>query len=215
MIDLYCERLNAGFLAEPVNAASNIAFFIAAFYAWQYSKQQAVDAIPFRLLIALMVSIGLGSLAFHLFANKASQLADLIPVFLFQLLYLWLYSKNVLACKRPVRVLLSILLLIGIAVSSQYPGALNGSLIYMPTLLVLCLISFYHMQQSTRGSQLVAGALVLFCLSLLFRTVDNSVCQYIAAGTHFLWHLLNGMVVFMLYRFLVMNSTSHKESPAA
>lgn len=206
MIDLYCERLSDGYLAEPVNALSNIAFFIAALYAWKYSKQQAVDTVQFRLLIALMIAIGVGSLLFHLFANKASQLADLIPIFLFQLMFLWIYMKNVLHYIWPVRIFLSILLLISIVVGSQYPHYLNGSMLYAPTLMVMVLISFYHLQKSPQGRHLSTGALILFCLSLAMRTIDNASCQYFDVGTHFLWHLLNGMVIFLMYKLLVISS---------
>ena len=37
-----------------------------------------------------------------------------------------------------------------------------------------------------------------FTVSLVFRTVDNQVCGGFPLGTHFVWHLLNGVLLFLL-----------------
>jgi hypothetical protein len=33
-VDIYCERLGPGLWAEPLNAVTNVAFFVAAWLAW-------------------------------------------------------------------------------------------------------------------------------------------------------------------------------------
>jgi len=43
-IDAYCERLGPGLLAEPLNALSNAAFFIAALWAARAGDRGATDA---------------------------------------------------------------------------------------------------------------------------------------------------------------------------
>ena len=43
------------------------------------------------------------------------------------------------------------------------------------------------------GSLLAAAA--VFVVSLGFRTIDLLVCTQVPIGTHFVWHLLNGVVV--------------------
>jgi hypothetical protein len=40
----------------------------------------------------------------------------------------------------------------------------------------------------------------IFAASLSFRSVDNAVCSVFPVGTHFLWHLLNGLVLLVLVR---------------
>ena len=43
-IDAYCERLDAGFWAEPLNAATNLAFILAAvacFGLWRGQRENA------------------------------------------------------------------------------------------------------------------------------------------------------------------------------
>lgn len=205
MIDLYCERLSDGYFAEPVNALSNIAFLIAAFYAWRYSKKHSVRDLGTSLLIVLMVAIGIGSLSFHTFANKISQFADLAPIFIFQLLYLWLYAKTVWGFRWPLRLVLSLALLVCIFISSGFEQYLNGSVLYAPTLTVLFIISSYHTIKSKTGFSLATWSLIVFSLSLIFRTLDNDLCQTIRTGSHFLWHLLNGLVIYLMFKLLVIN----------
>lgn len=205
MIDLYCERVNPGYFDEPVNALSNIAFLIAAVYAWRYSKRHSVEQFEINLLIVMMVAIGLGSLSFHVFANRISQLADLLPVFLFQLLYLWVYTNNVWKFSWPMRVVMLLLLLSSIFISSLYDDFLNGSLLYAPTLTVLLIISLYHSIISKPEAGLAITAAIIFVLSLIFRTIDNELCEAVTTGSHFMWHLLNGVVIYQMFKLLVFN----------
>ena len=39
-LDLYCERLSPGLLAEPLNALSNLAFLYAALTIWRTAGQR-------------------------------------------------------------------------------------------------------------------------------------------------------------------------------
>lgn len=49
------------------------------------------------------------------------------------------------------------------------------------------------------GTALLAAAAV-FALSLAFRSVDVAACGIVPIGTHFLWHVLNAVVLFVLVR---------------
>jgi hypothetical protein len=37
-------------------------------------------------------------------------------------------------------------------------------------------------------------------MSLIFRSIDMAVCPELPLGTHFLWHLLNAVVLYLLLR---------------
>jgi hypothetical protein len=37
-------------------------------------------------------------------------------------------------------------------------------------------------------------------VSLVFRSIDQAVCASFPLGTHFLWHCLNGLVLYLLLR---------------
>src|SRR6186997_2753218 len=81
-IDLYCERTAPGLLNEPLNAASNLAFLIAALVATRVARRDpSARSDGFLwLLIALVYLIFAGSTAFHTFANAWSRLADTLPI---------------------------------------------------------------------------------------------------------------------------------------
>jgi CHASE2 domain-containing sensor protein len=82
-LSLYCERVDASFWAEPVNALTNLAFLVAAgaaYAAWRGSEARD----PFGLaLIGVTVAIGLGSFAFHTLATRGAALLDVIPIAIF------------------------------------------------------------------------------------------------------------------------------------
>ncbi|WP_372425536.1 hypothetical protein [Salinarimonas chemoclinalis] len=49
------------------------------------------------------------------------------------------------------------------------------------------------------GTALLLAA-ATFALSLVFRSVDVAVCGWLPLGTHFLWHVLNAVVLFLCVR---------------
>src|SRR6266853_394735 len=120
-IDLYCERTDASFCAEPANALSNAAFAIVVAYA-----------------------------------AGAQALSWLAP-----------------------------------------PRALNGSVGYLPALVALIVVARAAHGQMRRGLELAA---MIFTVSLALRTIDLAACDTFPLGTHFSWHLLNAVVLYVLLR---------------
>jgi len=43
-------------------------------------------------------------------------------------------------------------------------------------------------------------AVGIFLVPLAFRTVDHAICPSLPIGTHYLWHGLNALVLFVLMR---------------
>ena len=98
-IDAYCERLGPGLLAEPLNAATNAAFLLAASLAFAEWRRNPADR-PALALIAMMAVIGVGSGLFHTFANAWSNLADVIPIAIFVHAYLFVALRRLLGLSR-------------------------------------------------------------------------------------------------------------------
>lgn len=205
MIDLYCERVGAGLWAEPVNALSNLAFFVAGYAAWYLAKQRKVLSPSIWLLISLLLAIGVGSSLFHTFATSLTKLLDVIPIALFQIAYLGIYSRQVIKLKNLGTVLLVVLLLVAILVTFQFSQIFNGSITYAPGIAILLGLGVYHWQQGKKGRYLLFTATGVFFLALCFRTVDLALCPYWAIGTHFLWHLCNGVVLYLAMKALIAN----------
>ena len=84
-LDNYCERIDAAYWSEPVNAITNAAFVIAAIWAWRLASR-AGDRGG-QLLAVILGLIGIGSYLFHTHAQVWSLWADVIPIQLFILGY--------------------------------------------------------------------------------------------------------------------------------
>jgi hypothetical protein len=205
MLDFYCERLGPGLLAEPLNASSNFAFFIAAWAIWHSAQARQKPSPSIWLLISIVAAIGIGSLLFHTFATPWARFLDRTPILIFQVVFLWIYSRLVAGLGLGATVTLCVGFVVVAYFGAQYPHLLNGSLRYAPAILLLMVMGFYHYFKEKKESGLLLAAAGVFLLSLVFRTIDNGICPYFNPGTHFLWHLLNSVVLYQLLRGVVVN----------
>jgi len=85
----------------------------------------------------------------------------------------------------------------------QFPHLLGGSLTYAPALATLLALGIYHWMSRKPGPLLLIAAAGVFAVSLSFRTIDESACPLLPVGTHFLWHLLNPLVLYLCVRALI------------
>ncbi|MGP3695831.1 hypothetical protein [Rhodobacter sp. NSM] len=191
-LDGYCERLGPGLWAEPLNAVTNLAFVIAAGLMWP-----RVRGIG-RALCAVLGVIGLGSGLFHTFANGLTSLMDVLPILGFILLYLFAASRDLLGL-RPWQAALATAAFLPYAAATvplweRVPG-LGSSASYAPVPVLILLYAGLLARRApatARGLAIGAGLLVL---SLGFRTLDGPVCDALPFGTHFLWHILNAVML--------------------
>lgn len=196
-IDLYCERTDPSFWAEPVNAWTNVAFLLAATVAFTQWRRNSNGDWATLTLIVITGVIGVGSFAFHTLATRGAELLDVIPIGLFVYFYLLLALRRFL--KIPVVPAVAILIAF-IVVSRLLAWALpdnflNGSGEYLLPLGAL-LIAGFLAGTGPRRPILLAAA--LFAVSVVFRSIDQAVCAAFPLGTHFIWHLLNAVVLFIL-----------------
>jgi hypothetical protein len=198
-IDLYCERTDASFWAEPANALTNAAFMIAAAAAFWLWRRAGSRDWPVLALIIVVVAVGVGSFAFHTLATRGAVLADVIPIAIFIYGYLLLALRRFLHLSAGVAVAIVVVYVVGTEALSRLapPGILNGSIAYLPALLALIVVARAARGRARRGLEL---AVMIFTVSLALRTVDLSICDTFPLGTHFLWHLLNATVLYVLLR---------------
>lgn len=217
----YCERgWNSGFWAEPANAITNAAFILAALYGlWRVSRkplrEQTADAY---LLIILLIAIGVGSFLFHTYATRWAASADTAPIALFIVVYLMFAQIRFIGIPPGWATLITLGFLgvafyvfqnaqCGPAMAMRRDGGpgtcLNGSVGYMPALAALILFGLVMAVQRHPATKYVLGAAVVFSLSLTMRTLDPALCTAteIAGyrlGTHWGWHVLNGVTLGLL-----------------
>lgn len=202
-MQLYCERCGPGLFDEPINAISNVVFPVAAWVAWRLARRRNVLTPGLWLLIALAASIGVGSGLWHTFATDWAGALDVWPINLFQLVFLWHYGRSALG----IPILPTLGILTGFAYLSywltNFDAYLNGSIVYFPTVVMGVLVAIH--QWRTRGPAVTATAVsfLTFGVSLVARSIDLLVCRQLPIGTHFLWHVLNGLVVFLALRTVI------------
>ena len=210
-IDSYCERLAPGFWAEPLNALTNGAFIVAALYSLALWRRTGGRDWPALWLIAVTFIVGIGSFLFHAFANRWSLLADVLPIAVF------IYNYFLFAMRRYLRLGLvasALVTVLFVAFNLFFdrlwfavlPGVtLNGSVGYIPAALAMLIVGSLclHIGVSEPGRALLSAGGV-FALSLTFRAVDHSVCSALPVGTHFLWHVLNALVLGILIRAAIV-----------
>ena len=200
-IDIYCERLDPGLWAEPINAITNAAFIIAGFAAL-FLKPSGKDYI----LVALIFAMGIGSALFHTFATLWAMIADVLPILLYQISFIILYTLHVMKKSPKFLSLLLFGFIISMVVAMQLPREwLNGSLEYGPALLFVSGFAIWHYKNAFQEKFTLAAAALTFLVSLIFRSVDMSVCETFPLGTHFLWHCLNAVVLYLTARAYIKN----------
>ena len=198
-IDGYCERLGPAYWAEPVNALTNLAFLIAALVMWRRTAGLPAAGRPMaRALCVILAAIGIGSFLFHTHATAWAALADILPIGVFILTYLYATNRDILGLPR-------LWALVGTLAFIPYAAALTPVFAALPFLsissfywTVPLLILAYALglrrrhPATARGLALGAGLLVV---SLVFRSLDDPLCPHLPTGTHFLWHVLNGLML--------------------
>jgi len=206
-IDIYCERTAEGLFNEPINAVTNIAFFIAAFFVYRLAKRENNLDRVIIWQVFLMLAIGVGSATFHVTANGWAQLSDILPILLFQVYFVYFYARRVIGWGETSSSMLLISFIFFMVIVSTLPNdILNGSIGYVPALLFIGWLGIYHWRYVERARFALLGAAGLFAVALTFRTMDMAVCDDLAIGTHFIWHILNGLVLYLSMYGLIMGT---------
>jgi hypothetical protein len=212
-MDVYCERIGPGLLAEPLNAITNVSFLLAAWAAWGLASRVGALSLGIRVLIALAASVGVGSILWHTLATSWALILDTVPILLFIVWYIWLYTRDVLGMRSWFAVASIVAFLVATLVALQYADVLHGALVYTPGLLVTLVLGVVHAREQQVARFTLLAAAGVYMAALFFRTVDNEVCPALPIGTHFLWHSLIGLVTYLAMRCLVLSLAS-EDQPA-
>lgn len=203
-INAYCERLGPGYWAEPVNALSNAAFILAGLAALRIWHRRGGDDLPVLILTVIIFLVGIGSFLFHTHANYWSLLADVLPITLFIYVYFFFAMRRMIGM-GAARAILALVgfILFSLGFRQLFPpGLLHGSAGYLPALLALLAVAAVLRLRGQALAQSLLAAAGLFAVSLTFRTIDPVVCHELPVGTHFLWHVLNAILLLVLVRLI-------------
>lgn len=195
-IDGYCERTGPEYWSEPVNAVTNAAFLLAAAVMWRRLGDARLPLA--RALTVILALIGIGSYLFHTHATAWASTADVLPIVVFILVYV--FVANYHYWRMPLFWAIAATLgfvpyaLLTTPVFQALPF-FEISAFYWPVPLLIFVYAYLlrrRLPDIARGLAIGAGILVV---SLTFRSLDEPLCAVNALGTHFMWHILNGVML--------------------
>ena len=128
--------------------------------------------------------------------------ADVIPIALFILLATYLALRR-LAGVNVLVSLAGMLAVLGLAAAISALLRFGGGsyLAALIAMLVIGLYLRYRLRQPAGAAILTAAG--IFAVSLTLRTLDRPLCEAVPTGTHFLWHLLNAVVLTLVARAII------------
>lgn len=193
-IDAYCERTDPSYWSEPINAVTNAAFLIAALIMWRRCE----GLLWGRILAVILFAIGVGSYLFHTHATPWAAALDTTPILMFSLTYIFLANRDFWGMKTWLAAL-------GAAAYVPYTALLTPvfealpffsiSSFYWPLPVLIYAYAFLLRQRAPDTSRNLAIGATILCVSLTARSIDEPLCDAIPMGTHFLWHILNGIML--------------------
>ena len=192
--DNYCERTDLSYWSEPVNAVTNAAFLIVAVVMWRRT-----GGLPSgRVLAAILFLIGVGSYLFHTYATVWAAMLDVLPIMGFALFYIFLANRDFWGWAPQAAFAGMLVYLPFAALTGQLFSELpffRISAVYWSLPLVIGIYALaLRPRDPVLSRNLYIGAGIL-CLSLIFRSLDESFCDTLPFGTHFLWHVLNAVML--------------------
>jgi hypothetical protein len=196
LIDAYCERTGPEFWAEPVNAVTNAAFLIAALVMALRLRRRPFGAG--HVLTLILAAIGAGSFLFHTFATRWAAAADVLPILAFILTYVFVASRDFLGLGPLWSAALAAAyipysaLLVPLFARLDWLGS---SAAYAPVPLLILAFALAVARRAPATARGLALGAALLIVSLTFRTIDEPLCARFPAGTHFVWHLLNALML--------------------
>jgi hypothetical protein len=131
---------------------------------------------------------------------------DSVPILIFIMWYIWLYARNVVGMRPLFAIASAAAFLLATLPALPLSGVLHGAFVYTPGLIVTLVLGLFHARERRAGRYTLLAAAGVYLAALFFRTIDNEVCPVLPIGTHFLWHILIGLVTYLAMRPLILST---------
>ncbi|MDQ6437050.1 ceramidase domain-containing protein [Mesorhizobium sp. LHD-90] len=218
-VDLYCERTGPEFWSEPTNALTNLAFVAAGVWGVYTVRRRRAGTFS-EVLAWWVVVIGIGSALFHTFANAVTIWFDILPIAGFTLAYTLFNLRRFVGMPwgKALAIFVGFYVVVG-AITALVPAwlreASNGTTGYLPPFLALIFFGILVVRAGSPAGWYNIAAACIFVGSVVCRVIDPLVCESFPLGTHFLWHLLNGLMLGVLLAAVARYGAPPKENPRA
>ena len=173
-MDNYCERTDLTFWSEPLNAITNAAFLIAALVVFLILRRVERMDRGLGLSLLVLTAIGIGSFLFHTFATRWASTADVTPILLYIMVYLYHIGTRLFDLRWwwGLAMALGFIPYSFVVVSALQPvvGSLNGSIAYMPVPIGLLIFAGLLWGKRPEVAKGFLIGIAILCLSLFART---------------------------------------------
>lgn len=193
----YCESVSGFWLHEPLNAITNFAFFICAYYLYKLIKRNGYDMRLGVLLICLMVVLGSGSLAWHFYRSVPTLLMDGIPIYIF-IFFSFIFLAHSLTRNYKITIfVLFFTALIYYAIFAYIPvlNIFQDSLKYVFAVLIFLVLNTLVIKKFGRERSFILP-LGILAGAIIFRIIDLYICPVFPIGTHFVWHISAALAIY-------------------
>ena len=173
---------------------TNLAFIVAAIVVWPKAREASLGPA----LCVVLAMIGIGSGLFHTFATPWAAAVDVAPILGFVLIYLYGVFREIFG--RPAwQAWLGVIGFFPYAVVARAGftqfAFLGSSASYMPIPLGLLIIAAFLCNRAPETAKAIVIGVLILLVSITFRILDEPLCANLPIGTHFLWHVLNALML--------------------
>ncbi len=198
-LDIYCERTDASFWSEPVNALTNLLIVAAGLFGLAQVRSMKTGVCA-EVLCWWVVVIGLGSLLFHTTAIELTKWADIIPIATFTLAMAIFCLRRFSGLGWPKTAIyfvsyFAVISIVTYLIPSWLREASNGTTAYLPALAGFAFFGIVALAYGSRAGWYCIACAAILLVALFFRAVDQDVCGGFPLGTHFLWHILIALML--------------------
>lgn len=195
----YCEFADSVLTAQPLNTFSSAAFFIVAFFLFRMVPPSHPRWSLVWPMAPLCIMIGLGSTLWHIYQEPWALALDIAPIFVFLLVFQCVFLKKFTQWSRR-RILFDMAGLL--AAMGGFSLVMNDVFLqksnaFIPVALWLLYAGVVVGQRYPRQARHCFLAALVFLLAIASRVVDMPLCHHWLYGTHFLWHMLAALSLYL------------------
>lgn len=202
---IYAETNLDTIIAEPWNALSSLFYLLPAIY-WFFKLKGKYGSYPFLTFsIPLLLLGGIGSTLYHAFrSSQVLLIMDVLPITILTLavgIFFWTkvfdhWWKAIFGIVIPVCILQFLInRFIEAPLSININYFITGLNIFIPLIILLKRTDY-------EKAGVVYLAILFFSVGLAFRELDAFLANYIAMGTHFLWHAFTAFGAFFIADYI-------------
>lgn len=210
--DCFCETIGEGFVLQPVNTWSSLAFLLAALWVAKRNSgaagrnQQILGRAELWLFITALVLVGLGSAFYHASLTFVGQVADVSGMYLVAT-FMLLHRLGPRWKLSPAGAVFGFIGMNAALMAAQVMAPSSRRLVF--ALLLLSALGLEGVSAKA-GRGWLGGGAALMAMAFVIWTLDRErlVCapESVLQG-HALWHVLGAVATVCLFRCYEADAT--------